>query len=74
MPANTNILALLGQNTFVRIKGSRSSIFCLEHTLLLLQPFISCKCLETSVLPDAVIVSPRIAIYGLVTYPLQVVT
>ena len=31
----------------------------------------SCKCLETSVLPDAVIVSPRIAIYGLVTYPLE---
>ena len=44
MPANTNILALLDQNMFVRTKGSRSSIFCLEHTLLLLQPFISCKC------------------------------
>ena len=58
------------QNTFVRTKLSRSSIFCLEHTLLLLHPFISCRCLETSVLPDAMIVSPRIAIYGLVAYPL----
>ena len=51
MPANTNILDLLHQNTFVRTKASRSSISCLEHALLLLQPFISCKCLETSVLP-----------------------
>ena len=44
-------------------------MFCLEHTLLLLQPFISCKYLETFVLPDAVIVPPRIAVYGLVEYP-----
>ena len=43
MPTNTNILALPHRNTFVRTKISRSSISCLEHTLLLLQPFISCE-------------------------------
>ena len=28
-----------------------------------------CQCLEMSVLPDAVIVPPRIAVYWLVAYP-----
>ena len=43
---------------------------CLCARSCLQLQFISCKCLETSVLPDAGIVSPRIAIYGLVTFPL----